>query len=323
MSLMSAAPQKQPVYAGILMRVSSPGQEDGYSLAEQEKDCRAHAERVDFIIQPQHVWNDGAQASYTLNRPGLNAAIEAIRNGEISVLLVGRYDRFSRIQLQQAVALHQIEKMYGGRVESANAAEQFGRDSLGTFLRSVAAYRAESELELIRDRTQGGRRARARSGKLIPSKYPLYGYLWLDPESRRGKTRYIEDPATAPVVRLIFDRALTGIPLRQIAKMLNREGVPCPAERVLAMGLSAPGNYGGRGWTGATIQGLMKHPAYCGKLAAYRTKTTETSRKDEMTGQVKTFKVKSLRASEDPDFVPLSSDVCPALVSEEVWNQAN
>jgi DNA invertase Pin-like site-specific DNA recombinase len=113
--------------------------------------------------------------------------MEAVRNGEISVLLVDKYDRFSRIQMQQAVAIYQIEHEYGGTVESANAREQFGRDSTGVLLRNVAAYGAERELESIRERTQGGRRSRARDGKIIPGAWPNYGYEWADRNERRGK----------------------------------------------------------------------------------------------------------------------------------------
>ena len=64
--------------------------------------------------------NDGAQKSDTLNRPGLKAAIEAVRKGEIEVLVTARYDRLSRVQLQQAVVIYEVEQLYGGKVESAD-----------------------------------------------------------------------------------------------------------------------------------------------------------------------------------------------------------
>jgi DNA invertase Pin-like site-specific DNA recombinase len=118
-------------YASILTRVSNPEHEDGYSLPEQEKDAGRYAAEMGYTILPQHVWNDGVQKSYMLKRPGLQAAMEAIRNGEIHVLVVGRYDRFSRIQMQQAIAIYQIEELYGGRVESADKNEQFGKNSTG------------------------------------------------------------------------------------------------------------------------------------------------------------------------------------------------
>ena len=215
--------------AGILLRVSSLGQEDGYSLPDQDRDCREHCLKMRYQLKPEHVWNDGAQKSYTLNRPGLQAAFESIRRGDIQVLVVGRYDRFSRIQMQQAVAIYQVEEVYGGRVESAAPNEQFGRGSTGTLLRSVNAWRAEQELELIRERTQGGRRSRSQSGKLIPAGFPLFGYMWVDPHARRGKTSYTIDEDSAKIVARIITEVAAGIPLRRIARSLTDECVPTPA----------------------------------------------------------------------------------------------
>jgi len=62
---------RETTYAGILTRVSNPEHEDGYSLPEQEKDAQRHGAKMGYTILPQHVWNDGAQKSYTLKRPGL------------------------------------------------------------------------------------------------------------------------------------------------------------------------------------------------------------------------------------------------------------
>jgi hypothetical protein len=47
-------------HAGLLLRVSSIGQEAGCSLPDQERDGRAHCERMGYALAPHHVWNDGA-----------------------------------------------------------------------------------------------------------------------------------------------------------------------------------------------------------------------------------------------------------------------
>ncbi len=210
--------------AGMLLRVSTLAQEDNYSLPDQERHSRDHAAKMGYTIDERHIWNDGAQKSYTLNRPGLKAAIEAVRKGEIDVLVTARYDRLSRVQLQQAVVIYEVEQLYGGKVESADPREQFGEGSAGALLRSIHAWRAEQERELITLRTQGGRKARAQSGKLIPTRFPLYGYLWADPDAKHGKTRYIIDPETAPIVQRIFADALRGIPMRRIANESHQRG---------------------------------------------------------------------------------------------------
>jgi len=51
---------------------------------------------------------------------------------------------------------------------------------LGTAQRNLYAFGAELELQNIRERTYGGKRARVRDGKLPNHSRPLYGYLFAD-----------------------------------------------------------------------------------------------------------------------------------------------
>ena len=263
------------VEAGMLFRVSSQGQEDGYSLQDQEHDCRIHAANQGYQVADEHIWNDGAQKSWTLNRPGLQAALKAIRDGEIQVLIVGRYDRFSRVQMQQAVAVYEIEQIHSGRVESADPHEQFGNDSTGVLLRSVNAWRAEQELELIKDRTQTGRRLRAQSGKLIASPFPLYGYLWADQHERRGKSRYVVDSETTAVIQRIFREVTSGMGIKRLARALTDEHIPTPAHLLIARGYVVPSRFGAitGDWTKTMMLRILSNPAYAGRYVAYRTVT--------------------------------------------------
>jgi site-specific DNA recombinase len=92
--------ESRGINAAIYMRVSSPGQEENYSLPDQLKDSSNYCSEMGYRVSEQHIYNDGAQRSYTLNRPGLDAVRDAIRRGEIQVLVVGKFDRLSRNQLQ-------------------------------------------------------------------------------------------------------------------------------------------------------------------------------------------------------------------------------
>jgi len=215
--------------------------------------------------------------------------------------------------------IYEVEQLYGGKVESADPREQFGEGSTGSLLRSIHAWRAEQERELIILRTQGGRKARAQSGKLIPTRFPLYGYLWADPDTKHGKTRYILDPETAPIVQRIFADALRGIPMRRIANDLTREGVLCPSELLIRRGFTPASRYSGsNAWAQPTIQTILSNSAYMGQHVAYRRSTTSEHRRDE-TGEMRLMTETKLRAEDDPARVVLSPDVCPPIVSEETF----
>jgi site-specific DNA recombinase len=310
------------VEAGMLLRVSSQGQEDGYSLQDQERDCQEHIAKQGYHLSNEHIWNDGAQKSWTLNRPGLQAAIQAVRNGEIHVLVVGRYDRFSRVQMQQAVAIYEIEHIHGGRVESADPKEQFGNDSTGVLLRSVNAWRAEQELELIRDRTQTGRRLRAQSGKLIASPFPLYGYLWADQHERRGKSRYVVDHETAPVVQRIFRDIVSGMKIKTLARVLTAERIPMPATLLIQRGFVSPDRFAKMtgDWTKTMILRIVTNPAYAGRYVAFRT-ITKSGHERAPDGQMRIQSHTRMRPTDDPSRTVLPHDICPAIVTDELFER--
>ncbi len=297
--------------AAIYMRVSSPGQEQNYSLPEQRADGLRYADGRNYTVREEHVVNDGWQRSYTLNRPGIHRLRELFRAKQIDVLVVPRYDRFSRSQLQQAVLIYEIEELLGGRVESAHPHEQYGRNAEGTLLRSIGAYRAEKEREDIRDRTQGGRRARARDGKIIAAAVPLYGYLWADPHEKHGKSRYVVDPETAPVVRRIYREAAAGVPIREILRRLEADGIPSPSHQ-------RAGKPGGT-WYPGPIRSILTNPAYAGEYVAYRWSRGFRKERD-LLGNEREVHLQTLRPLDDPDRVVLAPEVCPPLVEKEIFD---
>jgi len=111
---------------------------------------------------------------------------------------------------------------------------------------------AEYERSLITERMRLGRRAKLRSGLLIPLTVAPYGYL-LDPDNPRDASKVGLDPAKSEVVRQMF--AWYTDPQRRcslywIAKKLSDEGIPAPK--------------GGIRWNVATIRGILRSPAYAG-----------------------------------------------------------
>ena len=102
--------------------------------------------------------------------------------------------------------------------------EQFGEGSTGSLLRSIHAWRAEQERELITLRTQGGKNPARNPASLFPlgsHSMGTCGLILTRSTARRGTT---SDPETAPIVQRIFTDALRGIPMRRIATNLTKRG---------------------------------------------------------------------------------------------------
>src|SRR5215213_10341487 len=185
----------------IYCRVSSSGQEDNTSLGTQEQACRAWAEERGLTVASvaREVFSSGE-----LHRPELDAMIARLHSGD--VLLAHKPDRLSRHQKHPHILEYLIEQQ-GARLAYVTQDAQMTEEDI--LLSNVGNYTSASERARIRERTQGGRRARIASGKPNASAKAPYGYVWADADVKKGgRSRLALDPTTAPVVRDIFDLAL-------------------------------------------------------------------------------------------------------------------
>jgi site-specific DNA recombinase len=266
--------------AHIYCRVSSQGQEDGYSLATQETACRSWCAERGLAVASvaREVWSGGDR-----HRPELDAMLDRLTPGD--VLLAYDLDRLSRGgQVDTAVIVDRIESA-GASV--AFVTTDFEQSETGALIRNVRAFAAALEREKIKERTQRGTRARIASGKPLVGSKPPFGYRWADAE----KSKLALDPETAPVTRMMFDWALAGAPLRTIISRLAERGIPSPT------GLAH--------WTPAVIRDLLLRPIYTGHQEAFSEHVVRGSDGKER---------RSRRSSEERIIVP---DVAPPIITAQ------
>jgi site-specific DNA recombinase len=298
----------------IYMRVSSVGQEENYSLSGQEEDSRKWAEQNGHEVVL--VFNDGAQRSYTLDRPGINDMLQAAKNGEFDILAVGEYDRLSRIQIQRSALQYQLLK-YG--VQNISVHEPVPEGPIGDFLRNSYAFAAEVELLSIRLRTTGGRKRRVRGGKLAVGAHQLYGYVWANADVKHGKDAYLIDSETAPIVKLIFELVLSGTSLRGVAQKLQNRHIPTPGQVLESRGQLPRKRTTSSIWRLSTLARILSNPAYIGQHSGWRHGTEEIKKRDPQSGEIIIMKRVRLNALDDPDRVLFTKAVCPPIVDEPTF----
>jgi len=271
-----------PRVAALYCRVSSDAQEANTSLGEQERLCREFAAREGYVIAAvyREVWS-----GFDLwERPQLTALREAARAGEIDTVICYALDRLSRRQVHTAILADEWER---AGVAFVFATERFEQTAVGEFLRSATAFAAELEREKLVERTQRGRRARARAGKLIPGRRVLYGYRYRD----ETKASYDIDPETGPIVAGIFAEAARGTPTRTIGLELERRAIPSPG--------------GSTRWYHTTIYNILRNPTYTGRAAGFRVQVSKAPGG------------KALRAERPAEQqIPLPAGVVPPLIDE-------
>lgn len=169
---------------------------------------------------------DDGYSGTNFKRPGFERLLEQIKKGEIGCVIVKDFSRFGRDYIELGDYLERIFPFLGVRFISVND----GYDSndykgttggLDVVLKNIVYdfYSKDLSVKVIT-----AKRAKMKRGEYIGGHVP-YGLL-RDPGN---KHKLIIDPEAAAVVREIFDMAIEGKKLIDIARYLNEKGIETPA----------------------------------------------------------------------------------------------
>lgn len=235
-------------FAALYCRVSTDQQStDGAGLDIQETACRDYAAAHGYTVLDRHVYREVYTGADLRGRPQLRILLDALSRREIGVVVAYALDRLSRDQVHTFALLEEIEAA-GARLELV--LEEFERTPLGLLYMQIKAFAAAAERERIILRTQSGRRARAERGLPHFGAHAPYGYT-----INAGRTGYDVDAGQVDTVRRIFDLVAAGATLREVARLLNEDGVPAPTGRI---------------WRHSQIYSMVINPIYAGQAAGYR-----------------------------------------------------
>lgn len=176
---------------------------------------------------PRLEFADDGYTGTNFHRPQFTAMMEKVRHGEINLICVKDFSRFSRDYIETGNYLECTFPFMGVRFISIND----GYDSddykgttggLEVVMRSIiyAAYSKDLSVKTTTAKIQ-----MMKQGKYVGG-YAPYGYV-LHPEIR-NKLKL--DPEAAEVVRRAFDEALQGMNTSQIALGLNDDNILTPGQ---------------------------------------------------------------------------------------------
>ncbi len=214
----------------------------------------------------------------------LNRILDMAQRHEFDVLVMDVLDRLGRKGLARELYRMQLRE-FGVRILTTDPNDHADDDSLvGEMIRIIKGYQAEEELNNTRRRTMGGRREKALGNedkdippKIIGNGHRYYGYTYvLDEKGKRVgiqvKLDVIKTDADGTqwteslVVSFIFESAAQGMPLRQIAKVLNDKGIPPP---YIAKGVKAYTKYPPI-WQAYAVGRIIWQSAYYGEARFFK-----------------------------------------------------
>ena len=245
-----------PTPAALYARVSSDRQDVDLSVSAQLRALKDYARANDYSVARQYV--DEAESGRVADRPQFREMIEegSKPNAPFEVILVWKFSRFTR-KREHAVAFKSMLRRKGIRVVSIteHADDSPTGKLMEAIIESVDEFYSEN---LAEDVTRGMREAASR-GFFLGSKAP-FGYRRVKVSDGMKERPTLEvDPATAPVVKEIFESSLSGYGLKEICRTLNDRGITNRGKR----------------WYKGGLHYLLTNEAYTGTAVWGRTTKVE------------------------------------------------
>lgn len=209
--------------AAIYIRLSSYRTDDSSTSPERQEQaclsyCEARGWKVAEVIRDLDV--SGTARGDRLDRPGLQRLRELY--GAVDRLVVMRLDRLSR-NMRDYAAL--IEEFEANGVALASVEDYLDMSSpSGRLVASILMSLAQSEAEILAERTAAGRASARRQGRFTGGDAP-YGMQVIDNPAGGGRV-LAPDPVEAPIVRELARKYLEGLGTPALARWLNSSGVP-------------------------------------------------------------------------------------------------
>ena len=184
----------------IYTRVSTKSQaEEGYSLANQDKECKNFAKNNNYSILK--VYEERGESAKTTDRTELQHLMKFCYQNkkDIDVLIIWKFDRLAR-NMEDFYSLSIYFNKLGIRILSAT--EVNGESAIEKLTRNMLGAFAQFENDQKSERVTAGMKEAFLQGE----------WLWRTPIGYiRQRGMVVPDPKTAPVVKKIFDLFATGM----------------------------------------------------------------------------------------------------------------
>ena len=251
---------------------------DSNSIQNQKKILEQYA--IDRRFPNPQFYVDDGYSGASFNRPDFQRMMADMEDGKIGIIITKDLSRLGRNQLHTGLYIEERFPQFGVRYIAIND----NVDTENAESSELMPFKNLFNEWFVRDTSRKIRavqRAKAERGERLGTRAP-YGYR----KDESAKGRLLVDEEAAAVVRRIFSLCAAGNGPSQIARILRREQVLCPAMYAYqrfgsghsGLDMAKPYN-----WNSDTVANMLENELYIGNTInmKYSTKSYKDKRRME------------------------------------------
>ena len=239
------------------------------------------------------------------DRPAFQEMMEDIRSGKINCVVVKDLSRFGRNYIEAGNYIERVFPFLGVRFIAINdnydSLDRNQSDSLIIPFKNLIndAYckdisvKIRSQLEIKR-----------KKGQFIGA-FAAYGYL----KDEGDHNKLVVDTYASEIVRAIFKWKIQGMSQGRIANKLNMQGVLCPMEYKLSLGMKVQTNFRVHKkalWSSKTVTRILTNEIYTGVLVQGKVGTPN-------------YKIKKIMPRDEADWIRVEG-VIPVIIDRDMFD---
>lgn len=297
--------------AALYIRLSreDADKSESYSVTSQREILKEFL-KLNSDIDLYDFYVDDGWSGTSFNRPAFTRMMEDIYAGNVNCVIVKDLSRFGRNYTDAGNYLDNIFVKLKVRFIALNNGIDTASNSMNVATQCISVGVTNVINESLAATTsvnvRGTLNVNRAQGKFIGS-FPTYGYL-KDPNDRH---RLIIDEETAPVIRMIFEKYISGQSVIGIAKELNSMGIPNPSMYKKQKGFNyrhPTGKSNDGLWHDSSVRRILQNEMYIGNMV--QGKNTKIS-----------YKIKQCRAVPKNEWI-IVENTHEAIIDKDTFNKA-
>lgn len=250
-------------HAALYIRLSKEDESEGPSQSVQNQESLLREFVQQHRLNVYDTYIDDGWSGTSFDRPAFQRMIADIEAKKVNMVITKDLSRLGRDYIMTGHYMERYFPEHRVRYISLLDGIDTGVDSTANDITPFRAIMNDMYAKDISKKIKSVKRDKQRKGQFIGGK-PVYGYKMHPTE----KNKIVIDEEVAPIVRRIFALALSGMSCRNIAALLNQEGIPTPATYA-NLPVAKPGPYTGL-WSSERISDMLQNETYIGNMVQGR-----------------------------------------------------